>query len=69
MHELTDVSSDQANMRLSLARADAVKNVFVQRGVDATRIQTLGVGESQPISANRAQNRRVVITLMPIHRG
>jgi outer membrane protein OmpA-like peptidoglycan-associated protein len=63
------VGSEDANMRLSLARADAVKNVFVQRGVNPTRIQTLGFGESQPISSNRAQNRRVVITLIPIQQG
>jgi len=64
-----DVGSEDANMRLSLARADAVKNVFVQQGVNPTRIQTLGFGESQPISSNRAQNRRVVITLIPIQQG
>jgi outer membrane protein OmpA-like peptidoglycan-associated protein len=64
-----DVGAEDANMRLSLARADAVKNVFVQRGVNPTRIQTLGFGESQPISSNRAQNRRVVITLIPIQQG
>jgi outer membrane protein OmpA-like peptidoglycan-associated protein len=64
-----DVGSDEANMRLSLARADAVKTVFVQRGVNPARIQTLGLGESQPISSNRAQNRRVVMTLIPIQQG
>ncbi|HVO84908.1 MAG TPA: OmpA family protein [Syntrophobacteria bacterium] len=64
-----DVGAENANMRLSLARAEAVKNVFVQRGVNPTRIQTLGFGESQPISSNRAQNRRVVITLIPIQQG
>ena len=64
-----DVGPDDANMRLSLARAEAVKNVFIQRGVNPTRIQTLGFGESQPISSNRAQNRRVVITLIPIQQG
>jgi outer membrane protein OmpA-like peptidoglycan-associated protein len=64
-----DVGSEEANMRLSLARANAVRNVFVQRGVNPTRIQTLGFGEAQPISSNRAQNRRVVITLIPIQQG
>jgi outer membrane protein OmpA-like peptidoglycan-associated protein len=64
-----DVGSDDANMRLSLARAGAVKTVFVQRGVNPARIQTLGLGESQPISSNRAQNRRVVVALIPIQQG
>jgi outer membrane protein OmpA-like peptidoglycan-associated protein len=64
-----DVGTEEANMRLSLTRAEAVKNSFVQRGVNSMRIQTLGFGESQPISSNRAQNRRVVITLIPIQQG
>ena len=64
-----DAGAEDPNMRLSLARADAVKNVFVQQGVNPTRVQTLGFGESQPISSNRAQNRRVVITLIPVQQG
>jgi outer membrane protein OmpA-like peptidoglycan-associated protein len=64
-----EAGTEGANMQLSLARAEALKNIFVQRGVNPTRIQTLGFGEAQPISSNRAQNRRVVITLIPIQQG
>jgi outer membrane protein OmpA-like peptidoglycan-associated protein len=64
-----EAGTEGANMRLSLARADALKDIFVQRGVNPTRIQTLGFGESQPISSNRAQNRRILITLIPIQQG
>lgn len=64
-----DVGSDDANMQLSLARAGAVKTVLVQRRVNPARIHTLGLGESQPISSNGAQNRRVVVALIPIQQG
>jgi outer membrane protein OmpA-like peptidoglycan-associated protein len=64
-----EAGTEGANMQLSLARAEALKNIFVQRGVNPTRIQTLGFGEAQPISSNIAQNRRVVITLIPIQQG
>jgi len=54
------------NQRLSERRANAVKAYLVERGVDAGRISTVGLGESQPIGDNdteegRAQNRRVVL--------
>ena len=52
------------NLRLSLARAEAVKAYLVGRGIDAERIQTVGVGSEKPIASNgseegRRQNRRM----------
>jgi outer membrane protein OmpA-like peptidoglycan-associated protein len=47
----------------------AVKNALTQRGVDPARIQTVGYGESQPISSNDAVNRRVSIVIIPIEAG
>ena len=62
----TDSSgSDNYNMRLSEARAAAVKRVLVEQfEIDANRIDTVGMGETQPIADNssaagRAKNRRV----------
>jgi OOP family OmpA-OmpF porin len=54
------------NQRLSERRANAVKDYLVERGVEAGRISTVGLGESQPVGDNateegRAQNRRVVL--------
>ena len=66
----TDTSgSVEYNQALSERRAQTVKNALVQRGVDARRIDAIGYGKSQPISANDAVNRRVVITINPIRQN
>lgn len=62
------VGSDAYNEDLSMRRANAVKNYMLDKGVDASVINTSGMGESQPTADNatsegRAQNRRVEITL------
>jgi len=61
--------SEDYNQTLSEKRAVSVKNALVQRGVDPARIQTVGYGESQPISSNDAMNRRVSIVITPIKSG
>lgn len=62
----TDSKASEAyNQALSEKRSLAVKSALTQRGVDPTRIQTVGFGESQPISSNDAMNRRVVIVIIP----
>ena len=63
----TDSKGSEAyNQVLSEKRALAVKNALTQRGVDPGRVQTVGFGESQPISSNDAMNRRVNIVIIPI---
>jgi outer membrane protein OmpA-like peptidoglycan-associated protein len=57
------------NQRLSEKRAEAVKSALIQRGMDPIRIQTVGYGESQPISSNSAMNRRVGIVITPTRQG
>ena len=60
--------STEMNQKLSLKRAEAVKNWLVANGgIDASRLQTVGCGKSNPkvpagISAEEAPNRRVEIT-------
>jgi OmpA-OmpF porin, OOP family len=61
----TDSDGDDAsNQKLSEARANSVKVALVDLGVDASRLETKGFGESNPVSDNstpegKASNRRV----------
>lgn len=54
------------NMELSRKRAQAVSDALVQRGVDPSRMQVMGFGESQPVSSSDADNRRVNIVIIPL---
>lgn len=66
----TDADGDDAsNMKLSQARAEAVKNQLVSLGIDASRLSTKGYGETKPIGDNntfdgKANNRRVEFSKM-----
>ena len=57
--------SEQYNQQLSQRRAETVMAVLMQNGVDQYRMSAIGFGESQPISSNPAQNRRVTMVLTP----
>lgn len=67
----TDSDGDaQANLALSQARADAVKQLLVEQGVDASRLTTKGLGATKPIAPNttpegKANNRRVELVKVP----
>jgi outer membrane protein OmpA-like peptidoglycan-associated protein len=63
-----NTGSDTLNDRLSLERAQSVKNYLMDRGVRADSIQVAGRGEREPVADNsteagRARNRRVEIFL------
>jgi chemotaxis protein MotB len=58
-----------SNWELSSARAAAVVRLFEGRGVDPSRLISVGYGKNRPIDSNqtekgRANNRRVVIVIM-----
>jgi outer membrane protein OmpA-like peptidoglycan-associated protein len=61
-----NTGSEEGNERLSVSRADSVRNHLVARGVSTTAITTDGRGSREPLADNgtpagRAQNRRVEI--------
>ena len=57
--------AEEANLKLSQARAAAVRAYLMDRhGLDGGRLETKGLGESKPIDGNdtpegKANNRRV----------
>ncbi len=62
--------SEEYNMNLSHQRANAVKALLIQQGIDENRIEVIGFGESMPIATNdteagRQLNRRVDIKIAP----
>ncbi len=61
--------SEGHNQTLSQARADCVRDVFVQRGYRSFLIKSSGMGETHPLADNatvegRAKNRRVEIVIV-----
>lgn len=65
-----NVGSAEYNKKLSLRRAQAVVNYFVQKhGIDIKRLRAVGYGEEKPIADNateegRALNRRVEFVII-----
>jgi outer membrane protein OmpA-like peptidoglycan-associated protein len=62
-----NTGSAAVNKRLSAARAEAVRQYLISKGVAADRLTAAGFGPSKPIASNktaagRAQNRRVELT-------
>jgi outer membrane protein OmpA-like peptidoglycan-associated protein len=57
------------NMRLSSARAQAIKTYLVGKGIAGSRIETEGVGPKEPVASNkrsagRAKNRRIEFKIL-----
>lgn len=62
---------DAYNQRLSEERATSVRNYLTAQGLQAVRVNSYGLGETQPVADNatlegRMANRRVEILLTPI---
>ena len=59
-----NTATDKINIKLSLDRANAVREYLVNRGIDASRLVAKGYGSSRPkadnkTAAGRAINRRI----------
>ena len=69
----TDSQGDvKVNQKLSLKRAEAVRDFLVAATLDSSRIKALGYGEVRPIASNefkkgRAMNRRIDIVIEAQH--
>ena len=61
-----NIGSDEANMKLSQQRGDAVREFLVQQGLAANTVTAVGLGKAEPVADNssnegRQKNRRVEI--------
>ena len=61
--------TDQTNLALSKARAEAVRTVLIERGIAPERLDATGLGKQHPIAENgtaagRRKNRRIEIYLI-----
>lgn len=59
-----NVGNPRRNRELAEARAEAVRGYLISQGVDGSRIQAVGYGDSRPIAPNdtaegRQRNRRI----------
>lgn len=63
-----NVGDEEPNLKLSKARADAVRNYLISKGISSARVIAKGYGESQPIASNstaegRQKNRRTEVRI------
>ena len=61
-----NIGGDEANMKLSQQRADAVRDFVVQQGLPQDAVSAVGLGKAEPVADNstnegRQKNRRVEI--------
>jgi OOP family OmpA-OmpF porin len=64
-----NVGTEEANIKLSQARADEVKKYLLGKGIGAERVQARGYGPSRPVADNgdekgRAKNRRTSLKVL-----
>jgi outer membrane protein OmpA-like peptidoglycan-associated protein len=68
-----DLGEDDKNLMLSQNRADAVKKYLIEKGINASRLKSIGYGEKKPNvpnlnDQNRARNRRTEFEILEIEK-
>jgi outer membrane protein OmpA-like peptidoglycan-associated protein len=63
-----DTGSAESNQKLSEARAKALYDALIKRGISVNRMKYVGLGETQPIAGNdtelgKSQNRRTELVI------
>ncbi len=63
-----NIGSDTYNLKLSQQRADAVRDYLISNGINPAYVESLGMGEADPVASNdtaagRQQNRRVELVV------
>jgi MtrB/PioB family decaheme-associated outer membrane protein len=51
------IGTDAYNQKLSERRADAVRDYLVSKGVPKDKIEAIGLGEKQPVTGNKCQQK------------
>ena len=62
------IGSDAYNQKLSERRADAVRDYLVSKGVDKAKIETIGLGEKQPVVQCDQKNMKELIACLQPNR-
>ena len=63
------LGSEAYNLKLSKQRADAVRDYLVSKGVDKSKIETIGMGEKQPVvQCNQKEMKALIACLQPNRR-
>jgi len=63
------IGSPESNLKLSLNRANSVRNYLINHGIKGDRVTALGSGDTQPVASNdtddgRQQNRRTEVKII-----
>ena len=64
-----NVGDPDYNVKLSLRRAEAVRDYLISLGLDSKKVEVIGAGETEPVADNstkegRAKNRRVEVEVI-----
>ena len=62
------LGTDAYNQKLSERRADAVRDYLVSKGIDKAKIETIGMGEKQPVVQCDQKNFKALVECLAPNR-